>query len=282
VATIDIDGRTVEYERRGTGSPVILSSPTWWPLDAWKLSGLPELSGAHDVVAFNHRGIGGSTETDGPYTVESMAGDVVALADALGFERVHLAGYAIGAAVAMAATQRHPARIRSLTLAAPSSGLPQSAPSPRDAVLRDVEARGFEAHVRDHVAESTHPSFVRDRPAAAVALSDALWQHQGSLANFLNHAQARRGYAALEFTPGITMPALVLVGAEDAAARGTLSPVAAARAIAAALPDARLTLLAGVGHMPFWEHPAVWNAVLQFLAEADRAHGAAQDVSPGP
>jgi pimeloyl-ACP methyl ester carboxylesterase len=282
VATVDIGGRAVEYERRGSGSPVILSSPTWWPLDAWTLSGLPELSGAHDVVAFNHRGIGGSTETDDPYAVESMAGDVVALADALGLERFHLAGYAIGAAVAMCVAQRHPGRIRSLTLAAPSSGLPQSAPSPRDAVLRDIEARGFEAHVRDHVAESTHPSFVRDRPTAAAALSDALWLHQGTLENFLKHAQARRGYAALEFTAGITVPALVLVGAEDAAVRGTLSPVAAAQAIAAALPAARLTLLPGVGHMPFWEAPAVWNAVLPFLAEADRTQGAAQDVLRGP
>jgi pimeloyl-ACP methyl ester carboxylesterase len=235
----------------------MLSSPTWWPLDAWSLSGIPELRGAHDVVAFNHRGIGDSASTAAPYTVESMADDTIALADALALDRVHLIGYAIGAAVALSAARRYPGRVRSLTLAAPSSGLPPSAPAPAEGVLREVERIGFEAHVREHVA------------ASLPALSEALWLRQGTLENFLKHAQARRGYAALEIAAGLEVPALVLAGADDVAARGTLSPVAAARALAAALPHARLTIVEGVGHMPFWEAPEVWQTVLAFLQEVD-------------
>jgi len=266
---VEIEGRAVEYVRSGTGTPVIFSSPTWWPLDAWQQSGVPELSAAHDVVAFNHRGIGRSAATNQLYTVETMGDDLLALAGALGLDRVHIVAYAIGAAVALAVARRRPDRVRSLTLAAPSLGVPHAAPSPSDAVLRDVEAIGFEAHIRGYPAASAHPSFARDHPAAAAALSDALWFGQGTLENFLKHAEARRGYAALEIAAGLTVPALVLVGAQDAAARGALTPVDAARAMAAALPGARLTLAEGVGHMPFWEAPELWNTVLTFMQEVD-------------
>ena len=265
----DIDGRAVEYVRQGAGTPVIFSSPTWWPLDAWRLSGVPELSAAHDVVAFNHRGIGSSAATRLPYTVETMGDDLLALTDTLGLERVHIVGYANGAAVALAVARKHPGRVRSLTLAAPSLGFPASAPSPRDGVQRDVEDIGFEAHIRAYPATSAHPSFARDRPAAAAALSDALWFGQGTLENFLSHAEARRGYAALEIAADVAVPALVLIGAEDVAARGALSQVDAARAMAAALPGSRLTVAAGVGHMPFWEAPELWDTVLAFLEEVD-------------
>jgi 3-oxoadipate enol-lactonase len=265
----DVDGRSVEYVRCGAGTPVIFSSPTWWPLGAWQLSGVPELSAAHDVVAFNHRGIGRSAATDDAYTIETMSHDVLALADALGLDRVHLVGYANGAAVALALARSHPKRVRSLTLAAPSLGFPASAPSQRDAVMRDIEAIGFEAHIRAYPATSAHPSFERERPAAAAALSDALWFGQGSVESFLKHVEARGGYAALEIAASVTAPALVLVGAEDVAARGALSQVDAARAIAATLPGARLTVAEGVGHMPFWEAPELWNTVLTFMQEVD-------------
>ena len=43
MALIEVDGRTVEYLTEGQGEAVVLCSPDWWPLDAWRLSGIPEL-----------------------------------------------------------------------------------------------------------------------------------------------------------------------------------------------------------------------------------------------
>jgi 3-oxoadipate enol-lactonase len=266
---VQIDGRSVEFVRSGSGTPVVLSSPTWWPLDAWNVSGIPQLRAAHEVVAFNHRGIGESTSAGAPYTVLSMADDLVAVADALELEPFHLVGYAIGAAVALAAAVRHRKRIRSLTLAAPSGGLPATAPSPLEPVRREVAELGFEGHVRSHPVATAHPAFEREQPLRAAQLSDALWLHQGSFENFLEHAQARRGYNAVELATGLDVPALIVVGADDEAARGMSSPVESARAVAAALPDSRTIVLERVGHMPFWESPAVWAAVLAFLREVE-------------
>ena len=85
----------------------------------------------------------------------------------------------------------------------------------------------------------------------------------------MRHADARRGYAALDIATGLDVPALVLTGAEDTAPRGVLSPADTARALAAALPRARLTVAAGVGHMPLWEAPQLWKVVLEFIEEVD-------------
>ena len=41
----------------------MLCSPNFWPLDTWKLSGLPELRDSYRVIAFNNRGYGQSAGT---------------------------------------------------------------------------------------------------------------------------------------------------------------------------------------------------------------------------
>ena len=58
-------------------------------------------------------------------------------------------------------------------------------------------------------------------------------------------------------------PALVIHGDQD------LLPVSVAQEIAAALPSARLEIVAGAGHMPFWEAPLrFFELVEHFLADA--------------
>ncbi|WP_245234233.1 alpha/beta fold hydrolase [Mycobacterium sp. PS03-16] len=69
------------------------------------------------VVAFDLRGRGRSEVTPpGTYGVDSHARDVLALADALGAESVHLAGWSLGALIAMRVAQLDGARLRSVSL----------------------------------------------------------------------------------------------------------------------------------------------------------------------
>jgi len=53
---------------------------------------VPRLSQRLRVVRFDHRGHGGSPCPPGPYTVEDLGGDVLALLDHLGVARAHYAG----------------------------------------------------------------------------------------------------------------------------------------------------------------------------------------------
>src|SRR4051812_24991199 len=79
----------------------------------------PQLDGLRDryaVVAPDNRGIGGSSLGPAPLTIETMAEDVLAIADAAGVERFHLAGHSMGGLIAQAVALRSPGRVRSLAL----------------------------------------------------------------------------------------------------------------------------------------------------------------------
>jgi pimeloyl-ACP methyl ester carboxylesterase len=275
MALIQVDGRTVEYELAGEGEPVLLCSPDWWPLDAWKLSGIPELSDRYRVVAFNQRGIGQSAGTPDDYDVRLFARDTLALIDALQISSAHLLGFAIGAVIALEAARQQPGRVRSLVLAAAGAGVPPGTPRVVPAAVeREIAAEGYRAHIRNHALNDDfafHPANYRAHPERAEALADALWEHAGTEGEFRKHVLARQGYVTTDGLAAITTPALVICGAEDTVARGTSTPVGVARELAAGLPHARLVLVPRTRHMLFWESPeACWAAVREFLAAVGR------------
>ncbi len=275
MALIQVDGRTVEYVVAGEGEPILLCSPDWWPLDAWTLSGIPQLADRYRVVAFNQRGIGQSTGTPDDYDVPLFARDTLALMDALRIPSAHLLGFAIGAVIALEAARQQPARVRSLVLAAAGAGVPPGAPRVVPAAVeREIAAHGYRAHIRNHALNDDfafHPDNYRAHPERAEALADALWEHAGTEAEFRKHVLARQGYVTTERLAEIATPALVICGEEDTVARGTSTPVGVARALAAGLPHARLALIPRTRHMLFWESPeACWAAVREFLASVGK------------
>jgi 3-oxoadipate enol-lactonase len=70
------------------------------------------------VLAFDLRGHGSGIRTRGPFRLEDCADDVVAMADAIGVERVVALGYSMGGAVAQLLGRRHPDRVAGLVLVA--------------------------------------------------------------------------------------------------------------------------------------------------------------------
>lgn len=70
------------------------------------------------VLAFDHRGHGRGLRPRARFRLEDCADDVVAMADALGIERVVPIGYSMGGAVAQLVWRRHPQRTRGLVLTA--------------------------------------------------------------------------------------------------------------------------------------------------------------------
>jgi pimeloyl-ACP methyl ester carboxylesterase len=271
MALVEIDGRTVEYVSEGQGEPVVLCSPDWWPLDPWRLSGIPQLRDRYQVIAFNQRGVGASSPTPDDYTVRLFAQDTLALLDALGLGPAHLLGFAIGASIALTAARLRPDRVRSLVLAGAGAGEP-----PRETrvvptgIQRELDEHGYEGYVRGHALNDDFafsPDNYRERPERAQALADAMWEHAAATQDeFLKHVLARQGYVTTEGIADVRAPALVLCGDEDNVARGTSTPVGVAHALAEGLPNARLVLVPKTRHMLFWESPdACWAAVRDFL-----------------
>ena len=105
---------TIHYIREGTGTPLILLQGAGVVGEGWRPQ-IDALRQRYAIAAPDNRGIGQSTYRASSLTIGDMASDVLAIADAEGFDRFHLAGHSIGGLVAQEVALR--ARQRVLTLA---------------------------------------------------------------------------------------------------------------------------------------------------------------------
>jgi pimeloyl-ACP methyl ester carboxylesterase len=116
VKTLEASGLVLRYIREGVGAPVILVQGVGVVGEGWR----PQIAALRDrytLAAPDNRGIGGSTlGASGGLTIEDMAADIIAIANAEGFERFHLAGHSMGGLIAQEVALRAPGRVRSLAL----------------------------------------------------------------------------------------------------------------------------------------------------------------------
>jgi pimeloyl-ACP methyl ester carboxylesterase len=86
---------------------------TWY---AWRLL-MPALARGFEVIAVDQRGIGLTDKPEGGYDSGTLAGDLVALMDALGHERFAVVGHDTGYIISYALAADHPHRIARVALA---------------------------------------------------------------------------------------------------------------------------------------------------------------------
>lgn len=113
--TVHTRGARVSYSRTGTGPPVLLIQGVGAIGNAWR----PQIDGLRDrfsLIAFDNRGIGASATDDAFLTVEGMADDALAILDAEGIDRCHVAGHSMGGLIAMQLALTSPRRVKSLAL----------------------------------------------------------------------------------------------------------------------------------------------------------------------
>ncbi len=213
------------------------------------------------AVAWDMPGYGASAPIDGPLTFTGLADAVAALLDTLGAERAPLVGLSLGGMVALHAALRHPSRVRSLTLldTSPAFGLDgvTTAEGWIEARLAPLRAGETPATMAPAVFRSIMGPHATDAMVseAAAAMARITRPALEAAVRCLPTHDVRAQLAS------ITCPALVLVGELDAE-----TPVAYAEHLAAHLPDARLQVIPGVGHIANLEAPEVVNrALLEFL-----------------
>lgn len=105
----------IAYAAQGTGERVLFIQGAGLPASGWR----PQLEGLSDRFAcasFDNRGIGASDAVTSAFGIEDMAGDAIAVMDALGWERAHVVGHSLGGLVAQALALRDRGRVASLTL----------------------------------------------------------------------------------------------------------------------------------------------------------------------
>jgi 3-oxoadipate enol-lactonase len=256
--TLALPDRTLGYDVTGDGPPVVLLHAFPFDRRFWAPT-VARLAPAARVVTPDLRGFGASSPGPDGYGIADLADDVVRLLDALGLPTATVAGLSMGGYVALALAARHPGRLARLVLADTKAGpdTPEARRG-RDEAIALVRAEGVAPFADRQVPRLLAPGAdarvradvraLMDQPAAGVV---------NALAALRDRPDRRADLAA------IACPTLVVVGAEDA-----LTPPAEARALAAAIPGARLVELPGAGHLPNLETP---DALAAALADFVRA-----------
>ncbi len=208
------------------------------------------------VIRPDMRGHGLTEVTPGPYTLHGLAGDALAVLDALGVERAHVAGLSIGGAIAQALAARAPARVRSLVLCDTAMAFPPEALWRERAAL--VRAQGMAPIVAPVLARWVTEAFAGDPAAEGLRAMLRRTDPEG----YAGAAEALAGADLTAGTSALRLPTLLLVGEHDAA-----TPPEAARTMAATIPGATVTVLPGAAHIPTVQTPeAVTEAMRGFLA----------------
>lgn len=259
------DGTVIYYETWGRGEPLLLISGLATDLRIWACQRLV-FGRRFRCIALDNRGSGRSDKPPGPYTLEQMAADAVAVLDAEGVDRAHVVGHSMGSYVAQVMAVEHADRLRSLTLAGTAC---RHQPWRLELLARWQETartRGVHAWAR-----RAFPHLLGPRTAWTFGLFiNLLWPIilQQPVHAFEAQVDALLGAPDCETgrLADVGVPTLVVAGAKD-----TLTTPADAAEVAALIPGARLVTLKGAGHGFMLEAAPDFNAaVLDFLQDVCR------------
>lgn len=216
------------------------------------------------LILPDYRGTGHSSFTDGPYTMDLLADDMLELLDALQIDKTVILGVSMGMYVAFALYARHPERVRGLIMAGTRADADNAAAAERrQQTVTGLHHQGTSV-LRDRVLTLLSSVTREQRPDFVKELL-ALVAHE----NAAGLAEITRGLAMRadqhHLLPKITAPALVLCGEED-----SVSSPAEMRDIAEKLPNATFHIIPQAGHLSPWERPDLFNAhVREFLGAYD-------------
>ena len=244
------------YELRGDGSPLLLiqglgygGGKGWGPA-------LDLLAEDFAVVSFDNRGFGASGVPQGPYTTAVLAEDAVAVLDAAGLDHANILGMSLGGMAAQELALAEPGRVERLVLVSTTPGL-GGHPMPS----RTVELMGEAATLPPDVALRR---FVENAlsGSAPQALVERIVAYRTAnppdVDGWQSQAAAGATHDALERLGAIEAPTLVVHGTEDA----VVDP-RNAELLAEGIEGARLELMEGCGHLPNWEQPERFAAVVR-------------------
>lgn len=241
-----VNGIRIYYELHGSGPPLLLIEGLGCALWCWQPL-LPVLARHYTVIAYDNRGVGRSDQPEMPYSIPLMADDAAGLLQSLGVERAHVLGHSMGGYIAQELALLYPERVSSLVLMASALSGQYATPEFRAAVA-SVADKAPEEALRTLLGLVVAPGYWEAHP-------DQLeWVLRERLAALPPaHAYAAQSAAAAahnsRYRAGrICRPALVVGGLLD-----RVLPAEASRELGAAIPGARLCLLAGAGHYVHWE-----------------------------
>ena len=220
----------------------------------------PLLEKRFRVIQVDVRGHGASPVPRRPYSLEALAGDVLAALDKRGIEKAHWVGLSMGGMIGQAFALEHPARLGRLVLANTTSSYGPEGRRMWEARAKAVEEGGLAA-IKDMVMGRYFSDDFRERHPEVVAKVAKRFLETPAQ-GYLGCCDAIRELDYTADLARIHARTLAIAGEKDA---GT--PPSMSEAIVARIPGARLAVLAGAAHLSAVEKPTEFGALVRdFLA----------------
>lgn len=252
----DLEVGGFAWRERGDGELVVLLHGLGGSRIAWDAQ-LASLSSRWRAAAWDMPGYGAAAPlSDEPVTFRALADAAASWIGELGATPAHVVGISMGGMIAQYLAAWHPDRVRSLTLMSSSSKFGMdgtTAESWRTARLAPLDAGWEPVEFAERVL----------RGIAGPNITDAAYESQRAAMARVTGTALRRSIDCLvthdttELLPAITTPTLVLVGELD---RET--PPSYSQYLVDHLPNARLQVVPGAGHLLSSEAPEQVNRLL--------------------
>ncbi len=266
------DGVTLYGESHGSGVPIVFVHELAGSCRSFDLQ-VQEWQAHWRCVTFNARGYppSGIPPAVESYSQDIAASDIGAVLDGFGFTDANLVGVSMGSASSLQFALRHPERVRSVTLTSIGSGSemkPGEFAAGMEALAELTLKSGMRALAEHYGAAPTRYRLKQKNPAEyrnfieQIAAGSPL-----GITNTMRGVQQRRPplYAHREKIAALHLPALVVLGAEDAPC------VKPSHFLKETLPGALLEIVARTGHAVNLEEPALYNRLVMGFIEGVEA-----------
>lgn len=252
---------TLHHEVTGEGTPVVLSGSLGSDLHMWDPQVGALAAAGFQVIRYDHRGHGNSPAPDGPYTLQELAEDLLALLDHLELRRVSLVGLSLGGMVGMWLAEHAPERLERLVLCCTSAELgPASMWQDRAETAR---TQGMAVLADAAVDRWVTPGFRESQPDKAKWLRDMVASHPAE--GYASCCTAIETMSIVDRLGTVTAPTLVIAAADDPA-----TPPDHGRRIADAIPGARLEIVPDAAHLGNVEQPEIFTGLIIDHLRPDR------------
>ena len=266
---VEVDGVRLRTSVRGSGPALLLVTGLGASLELGAPFERELTARGVQVISFDAPGIGQSAAYRRPRRMHGVASTVEGMLDALGYDRVDVLGVSLGGVIAQQLAHQAPRRVRRLVLAATGPGLGGVPGSPRVLLALATPRRYDQPDYYRRVAGRVYGGAARRDPDALLHGSVARFAQRPSIWGYLGQLYAIGGWTSLPWLRRLPQPTLVLAGDDD-----PIVPLVNGRILARLIPDARLRVVRGGGHLFLLERPARIAAVVAGFLKAVDVDGA--------
>ncbi|ALS97060.1 alpha/beta fold hydrolase [Lacimicrobium alkaliphilum] len=256
MAILNIGKDQLYYEVHGKGEPLVLAHGLGGNHAIWYQQ-VAVLAKAYQVITFDHRGFGNSTDHAG-LGRSGFVDDLKALLDHLQLDKVALIGQSMGGGTAITFASQYPQRVAALMIADSLHGLKEDAQVAE--IMDKARAETAQLSQLDRVLGA---EFKQANP------TQALLYRQISSFNQTDKTNLSGQYAAQKVAPQqlgeLGFPVLFVAGQDD-----ILFPIEAIRLVQEQVPNSFIVEFDHCGHSAFFEKPVEFNdSLLSFLQMAE-------------